>query len=110
MKCKLEALHLNSTILAAEALTDARCYVGSLVIENWPQGGKAGRFIRQARFLEMTSPTTLRDIIPPLFDPQIVTMMDHQITVHGYQIHIDAETGAMRHYVRSWVLRAVTDE
>jgi hypothetical protein len=32
------------------------------------------------------------------------------MTVHGYEIHIDAEIGAIRHYVRSWVLRAVTDE
>jgi hypothetical protein len=58
----------------------------------------------------MTSPTTLRDIIPPLFEPQIVTLTDNQMTVRGYQIHVDAGTGAIRHYVRTWVLRAVTDE
>jgi hypothetical protein len=110
MKLKLEALYLNSTVLLPEALTDAPCCVGNLVIEDWPQGGMFGRFIRKARFLEMTSPTTLRDIIPPLFEPQIVTMRENQMTVHGYQIHVDAETGAIRHHVRSWVLGAVTDE
>jgi hypothetical protein len=110
MKLKLEALYLNSTVLLPEALTDTPCRVGSLVIEDWPQGGPFGRVICQARFLEMTSPTTLRDIVPPLFEPQIVTMKDNQMTVHGYQIHVDTETGAIRHHVRSWVLRAVTAE
>jgi hypothetical protein len=110
MRLKLEALHLNSTVVLPEALTDAPCCVGNLVIVDWPQGGTVGRVILQARFLEMASPTTLRDIIPPLFEPQIVTMKDKQMTVHGYQIHVDAETGAIRHHMRSWVLRAVTAE
>jgi hypothetical protein len=53
----------------------------------------------------MTSPTTLRDIIPPLFEPQIVTLTDNQMTLHGYQIHVDPETGAVLHYAQYWVLR-----
>jgi hypothetical protein len=58
----------------------------------------------------MTIPGTPRDLIPPLFEPQIVKMTDNQITLHGYQIHVDTETGAIRHYAQSWVLRAITDE
>jgi hypothetical protein len=30
--------------------------------------------------------------------------------LHGYQIHVSAEKGAIRHYAQSWLLRAVTDE
>jgi hypothetical protein len=49
----------------------------------------------------MTIPSTPRDIISPLFEPQIVKMTDSQMTLQGYQIHIDAETGAIRHYAYS---------
>lgn len=80
------------------------------MVEDWPQGGTHGRYIRQARLLDMTIPTMPRDLIPPLFEPQIVKMTDNQMTLHGYQIHVDAETGSIRHYAQSWVLRAVTDE
>ena len=110
MKFKLKALHHNGIVLTSEELADAPRYVGNLVVEDWPQGGTFGRFIRQARLLDMTIPATPRDIIPPLFEPQIVKMTDNQMTLHGYQIHVDAETGAIRHYAQSWVLRAVTDE
>ena len=64
-----------------------------------------GRHIRQARLLDMTVPRASRDIIPPLFDPQLVRMMDSLMTLHGYQIHVDAETGAIRHCAQVWVLR-----
>jgi hypothetical protein len=66
--------------------------------------------MRQARLLDMTIPTTPGDILPPLFDPRLVKMTDSQMTLQGYQIHVDAETGAIRHYAQSWVLRAVADE
>jgi hypothetical protein len=110
MKFKLKALHHNGIVLTSEELADAPRYVGNLVVEDWPQGGAYGRHIRQARLLDMTIPSTLRDIIPPLFEPQIVKMTENQMTLHGYQIHVDAEIGAIRHYAQSWVLRAVTDE
>ena len=110
MKFKLKALHQNGIVLTSEELMDAPRHVGNLVVEDWPQDGKIGRFIRQARLLDMTIPSTPRDIILPLFEPQIVKMTDNQMTLHGYQIDIDVETGAIRHYAQSWVLRAVTDE
>jgi hypothetical protein len=57
----------------------------------------------------MTIPGSPRDIIPPLFEPQIVTMKDNQMTVHGYQIHVDAESGAVMHCAQVWALRLVMD-
>jgi hypothetical protein len=59
-----------------------------------------GADIRQARLLDTTIPSTPRDLIPPVFEPQIVKMTDNQMTLHGYQIHVDAETGAIRHYAQ----------
>jgi hypothetical protein len=110
MKFKLKALYHNGIVLTSEELADAPRYVGNLVVEDWPQGGTCGRYIRQAILLDMTIPSTPRDFIPLLFEPRILKLTDKQMTLHGYQIHIDAETGAIRHYAQSWVLRAVTNE
>jgi hypothetical protein len=51
----------------------------------------------------MTIPTTLRDLLAPLFDPQLVRMTNTQMALHGYQIH--AEGGTAVHYAQCWVLR-----
>jgi hypothetical protein len=110
MKFKLKALNRYGVVLTPEELAGAPLYVGNLVVEDWPKGGTVERFIRQARLLDMTIPTTPRDIIPPLYDPQIVSMKDNQMMLHGYQIHVSAKTEAIRHYAQSWLLRAVTDE
>jgi hypothetical protein len=55
----------------------------------------------------MTIPTTPRDLLGPLFDPQLVRMTNSQMTLHGYQIH--AEAGTAVHYVQCWALRQVVD-
>jgi hypothetical protein len=55
----------------------------------------------------MTIPSTPRDIIPPLFDPQLVKMTDRQALLQGYQIHVDPETGAARQFLQCWIVRPV---
>jgi hypothetical protein len=107
MKFKFKALHHNGIVLTSEEFADAPRYVGNLVVEDWPQGGTYGRFIRQARLLDMTIPSTPRDLIPPLFEPQILKMTENQMTLHGYQIH--TETGTAVHYAQCWALRQVAD-
>ena len=109
MKFQLKCLHRNGEVLTPEELADAPRYVGNLVIEDWPQRGMFARHFRQARLLNGTVPQAPRDIIPPLFDPQLVKMTDSLMTLHGHQIHIDAETGAIRHYAQVWVLRPASD-
>jgi hypothetical protein len=109
MRFTLKALYHNGVVLAPEQLADAPRHTGNLVIADWPQGGTFARHIRQARLLDETVPQAPRDVIPPLFDPQLVRMTDSQMTLHGYQIHVDAETGAVTHYAQVWVLRVATD-
>ena len=53
----------------------------------------------------MTIPTAPRDLLAPLFNPQLVRMKNTQMTLHGCQIH--AEEGAAVHYGQCWVLRQV---
>jgi hypothetical protein len=109
MRFTLKALHHNGAVLAPEQLADAPRHTGNLVVVDCPQGGVFGRHIRQARLLDESFPQAPRDIIPPLFDPQLVKMIDVQMTLHGYQIHVDAETGVVIHHAQVWVLRPATD-
>jgi hypothetical protein len=102
---KLICLNRNGVALTIEEIAESPRYAGNLVIEDWHQGGRFGRFMRQARLLDMTMPTTPRDILPPLFDPQLVKMTDTQMTLQGYQIHVEPETGAARQYLQGWVIR-----
>lgn len=105
MLYKLICLYRNGVALAPEDLEQEPRYTGNLIIEDWHQGGTFGRNVRQARLLDMTIPTAPRDLLAPLFDPQLVRMTNTQMTLHGYQIH--AETGSAVHYAQCWVLRQV---
>jgi hypothetical protein len=110
MKFKLKALHRYGIVLTPEELAYAPRHVGNLVVEDWQQDDGFTHHARQARLLDMDFSEVLRDVIPPLFDPQLVRMLDNQMVLHGYQIHVDMQTGAVRHYAQVWVLRPVTDE
>jgi hypothetical protein len=110
MKFKLKALHRYGIVLTPEELAYSPRYVGNLVVEDWEQDGVFAGHARQARLLDMDVSQLPRDVIPPLFDPQLVRMLDSQIVLHGYQIHVDAQTGAARHYAQVWTLRPTTDE
>ena len=68
-----------------------------------------GRHIRQAWLLDETVLPARPDIVSPLFDPQPVRMTDSQMTLHGDQIHVDAETGPAIHFAQTRVLRPATD-
>jgi hypothetical protein len=107
MLFRLICLYRNGAPLNQEDLFGEPRYTGNLVIEDWPQGGAFGRAVRQARLLDMTIPTTPRDLLAPLFDPQLARMTSSQMTLHGYQIH--AEAGAAVHYAQCWALRQVAD-
>lgn len=110
MKFKLKSLHRDGTVLTPEELADAPRHVGSLIVEDCPQEGVFGRPIRHARLLDLNISQGPRDIIPPLFDPQMVSMLDDQMVLHGYQIQVDMETGVINHYVQVWVLRPIMDK
>jgi hypothetical protein len=68
----------------------------------------AGRVIRLARLLHMTHPAVRPDLLPPLFEPVLVKMTDRQMTLHGYQIGVEA--GIVTHYSQYWVLQIVRQE
>lgn len=105
MLYRLICLHRNGVVLTPEDLEQEPRYTGNLIIEDWHQAGAFGRAVRQARLLDMSIPQAPRDLLAPLFDPQLVRMTNTQMTLHGYQIR--AEDGTPVHYAQSWVLRQV---
>jgi len=105
MLYKLICLYRNGVALTPDDLEQEPRYTGNLVVEDCYQVGTVGRAARQARLLDMSVPQAPRDLLAPLFDPQLVRMTNTQMTLHGYQIR--AEDGATVHYAQSWVLRQV---
>jgi hypothetical protein len=105
MLYKLICLYRNGVVLAPDDLEQEPRYAGNLIIEDCHQVGMVRRATRQARLLDMSVPQAPRDLLAPLFDPQLVRMTNTQMTLHGYQIR--AEDGTAVHYAQSWVLRQV---
>ena len=104
MLYKLLCLHKDGIVLTKLELAEAETYIGNLVIDDWVQGSAFNRSIRRARLLT-TEHSAQVDILPPLFEPVLVKMTGHQLTLHGYQVHL--WQGAAVHYAQVWVLRSV---
>lgn len=104
MLFKLIALHKEGVALSKIEIAELQPHVGNLVIDDWVQGSNFNRAVRRARLLT-TDHSVEVDIIPPLFDPEIVKMTRGQMTLHGHQIYTWQEKAV--HYAQVWVLRAV---
>lgn len=108
MLFRLKSLHRNGRVLTTEELVEAPRPVGNLVVEDCPPERLFGRPLRNARMLDMSISQAPHDVTSPLFDPQLVRMLDNQMVLHGYQIHVDPETKVINHYAQVWVLCPVT--
>jgi hypothetical protein len=86
----------NGKALTPKELVEASHYIANLIVEDWPRGGVFARHIHQARLLDMNIPQAPRDVIPSLFDRQLVRMLEDRIILHGYQIQSEVETGARK--------------
>lgn len=104
MLFKLIALHKEGIVLTKLEIAELQPHVGDLVIDEWVQGSAFNRVVRRARLLT-TDHSVQVDIIPPLFDPQLIKMTRGQMILHGHQIHTWQEKAV--HYSQVWVLREV---
>jgi hypothetical protein len=105
MRFTLKALYRNGVVLDAKELADAPSYVGSFILEAELNGDCLSR---QARLLD-TALNALRDIVPPLLDPEVVSMDENQIVVRGYQLINTEDRLGLRHK-QCWLLRPVAGE
>lgn len=109
MRFTLKCLHHNGVVLTPEQLADAPSHTGNLVVGAWTPASTFHRSIPQARLLDASITREPIDIIPPLFDPELVQMTDEQMRLQGYQIHVDAGCGVIHHFTQVWVLCLAAD-
>lgn len=110
MKFVLKFLYCNGVALPMEELVNAPPYVGNLIIKERWQGDGSARYIREARLPDLTVSQAPHDLVPPLFDPQLVKMQDDRMVLNGFQIHADMEAGSIMHFVQVWMLSPVGAE
>lgn len=102
MLCRMICLYQDGVQIDKDKLAEAPAYTGNLVVEDWVDGSAFKRPVRYARLL--TSDHLIpADIIPPLFEPDIIKMTTTQMTLQGHQI--GTRDGVATHYIQAWVVR-----
>lgn len=95
-------LYRDGVLIDKDKLAEEPAHTGNLVVEDWIEGGVFKRPVRQARLLTETHMIPA-DIIPPLFEPDIIKMTTSQLTLQGHQI--STRDGVTTHYIQAWVVR-----
>ena len=95
-------LYQDGVQIDKDKLAESPSFTGNLVVEDWVEGSAFKRPVRYARLL--TSDHLIpADIIPPLFEPDIIKITGSQMTLHGHQI--STRDGVATHYIQAWVVR-----
>lgn len=100
----MKTMYRNGALLGAEEIKASPSYRGNLIIEEIFSGGQK---VRRARLLDISDLTPpLRDLVPPLWEVEIVAMDNNQMLLRGYCCVIDTESWAEQHCKQCWVLQA----
>lgn len=102
MQCRMICLYRDGMLIDKDKLAEEPAHTGNLVVEDWVDGSVLKRLVRQGRLLPETH-LIPSDIIPPLFEPDIIKITGSQITLQGHQI--GTRDGATVHYMQTWVVR-----
>jgi hypothetical protein len=102
MLCRMICLYQDGVQIDKDKLAESPSFTGNLVVEDWIEGSAFKRPVRYARLL--TSDHLIpSDIIPPLFEPDILKMTTTQMTLQGHQI--STQDGVATHCLQAWVVR-----
>lgn len=85
MHFQLICLYKDGIPIDKDQLAETAAHVGNLVIADWVEGSAFKRPVRQARLLTETH-LLPSDIIPPLFEPTVISMTANQMTLQGHEI------------------------
>lgn len=96
-------MYRNGVRLNCSQLAEANAHTGLVVIEEGPDG-PFKQIGRRARLLDVDDSERQLDTIPPLFDAEMLGLDRSHMMIHGYQIHIDLTTGAVRQYPQCWLI------
>lgn len=102
MLCRMICLYQDGVQIDKDKLAESPSFTGNLVVEDWIEGSAFKRPVRQARLLTETH-LIPSDIIPPLFEPDVIKITGSQMTLQGHQI--GTRDGVAVHYMQAWVIR-----
>jgi hypothetical protein len=105
MKYTVKCMYCNGVRLSCSQIAEAVSHTGLVVIEEAPRG-PFSHIARKARLFDAAEPESRRDTIPPLFDAEMLGLDRSHTIIHGYQLHIDLATGAVRQDLQCWLISA----
>jgi hypothetical protein len=94
----------KGVLLPVEQLVDAKSYIGNFVLEdrNHLQGGQ---MVRTARLFDPLNPHDDADLVPPLFNAEVVGADDNQMVVRGYVLRTNRLAPNTSLAQQCWALR-----
>lgn len=105
MKVLVKCMYRDGELLSAKDLEKTPRRAGTLVVEHWPSSHSPRG--RQARLLADDSEPPY-DVLPPLIEPELAALKGNRMVLLGYQLHVDADTGAVQELQQGWVVHLAT--
>jgi hypothetical protein len=103
MMFNMKSMYRNGVLLSAEEIKANPSHTGNLVIEDWFLNDQK---TRRARLLDVSLiSSSLRDLVPPLYEAEVVAMDNNQMLVRGYCYVLDPECWVEQRRKQCWVLR-----
>lgn len=102
MKFALICLMKDGVKLSREELETAERHTGNFTVEFWTEGNSFGRPIKRARLLSLAFGPSY-DVLPPLFEPDLLKVSDTRMTLRGFEIN--AEEGQAKQVAQEWLLK-----
>lgn len=100
MRATVKRLRIVGVRLSKLELDSAQSMLGELILEDWPENNCFKRPVRVARL----HPTTLNfhpQLLPPLFDAQVLRIDKSRLVLSGIEIHV--EDGVTREVAQTWI-------
>jgi hypothetical protein len=105
MMSKLKCLYQNGVVLNPAELANAPRYSGKLIFEDKVEDGHV---IHNARLVDTTTQNFLQDIVPPLFNVEVVNMTEGYLKIRGDQF--DTISGIRFCRKQCWFLHTNEDK
>lgn len=97
MLCAVVLTHSNGVRLSREQLRVDSPAVGNLMVREYDaHPARKGKYAR----LAYRGPLVRADLLKPIFDIQLVKMVDQGFLLQGYEI--ESKDGVTREYVQGW--------
>lgn len=102
MKFVLIQLMKAGQQLSRDELEASQRFTGNFVVDVWAEGNSFTRPIKRARLLSLEFGPPY-DLLPPLFEPDLLKVTDTRMTLRGFEINV--EEGQARQVAQEWLLK-----